>query len=248
MFACSLTNPLGRQLASLGQSKSRKLIADLDFNMPFSPRKEDETPPSTAIVKGLITASPRTVHRMSAIILASLTGRGHKPVAFPTLITHFDRSALGQLDDGEANSNETVLPNALIRASRAHILKAFLSSPLCYTHGGAKYGTLKSLSHWCAARAKSVRLHFAKTGTHVAQDADATVDVWVSGGIQFSSGKAYSYVVLVGTGNSNRPFARSLHAAQIAAPIANVLLKDLSQISGKKKTLELSLNRKDKAP
>ena len=45
-----------------------------------------------------------------------------------------------------------------------------------------------------------MRLHFAKTGTQVTADRDATVDTWIAGGLQFANGAAYSYVVLVGTG------------------------------------------------
>jgi hypothetical protein len=72
-----------------------------------------------------------------------------------------------------------------------------------------------------------VRLHFAKTGTMVTLDQDATVDAWVAGGLQFASGAAYSYVIVVGTGNSREPFGRKLHAAQVAAPLAEQLLKEL---------------------
>ena len=35
-------------------------------------------------------------------------------------------------------------------------------------------------------------------------------------------------VVLVGTGSPSEPWATSLHAAQVAAPLLNVLLEDLS--------------------
>ncbi|MET0431982.1 MAG: glycosyl transferase family 51, partial [Hyphomicrobium sp.] len=55
-----------------------------------------------------------------------------------------------------------------------------------------------------------------------------TVDAWASGGLQFANGAAYSYVVLVGTGNASQPWARDLHAAQIAAPLLDVLLQDLA--------------------
>ena len=48
-------------------------------------------------------------------------------------------------------------------------------------------------------------------------------------GIQFNNGKAYSYVVLVGTGNPDRPFGQRLHASDIAAPLARILLRDLKR-------------------
>ncbi len=73
-----------------------------------------------------------------------------------------------------------------------------------------------------------MRLHFAKTGTSVSLDPNATVDAWASGGLQFANGAAYSYVVLVGTGTASKPWARDLHSAQIAAPLLDVLLRDLA--------------------
>ena len=120
------------------------------------------------------------------------------------------------------------MPSLLIRRGAAPLLKTLLEAPLCYQTGGASYGTLKSLSQWCAARRPDLRLHFAKTGTQVASDPNATVDAWISGGLQFTNGAAYSYVVVVGTGSSSQPWATSLHAAQVAAPLLDELLKDLS--------------------
>ena len=107
-------------------------------------------------------------------------------------------------------------------------MKTLLQGPLCYQTGGTSHGTLKSLSHWCAARRPDLRLHFAKTGTQVASDPNATVDAWISGGLQFSNGAAYSYVVVVGTGSTSQPWATGLHAAQIAAPLLEHLLADLA--------------------
>ena len=83
------------------------------------------------------------------------------------------------------------------------------------------------MSHWCAARRPGLRLHFAKTGTQVTHDPNQTVDTWITGGIQFANGAAYSYVMLVGTGNPNEPWANQLHAAQVA-PLLETLLEDLS--------------------
>jgi hypothetical protein len=69
----------------------------------------------------------------------------------------------------------------------------------------------------------------------VTEDVDATVDAWVAGGLQFSNGAAYSYVVVVGTGSSSAPWARGLHAAQVAVPLVEALLKDLeAEATGKR--------------
>jgi hypothetical protein len=95
---------------------------------------------------------------------------------------------------------------------------------------------LKDLSAWCAARRPGLNLHFAKTGTQVTEDSDATVDAWVAGGLQFASGAAYSYVVVVGTGSAREPWARNLHAAQVAVPLVDALLADLeADATGKKR-------------
>ena len=106
-------------------------------------------------------------------------------------------------------------------------MRTLLQAPLCYAPGGRPTGTLKSLHAWCAARRAGLRLHFAKTGTQVTEDPDATVDAWIAGGLQFANGAAYSYVVVVGTGAASEPWARKLHAAQVAAPLLEALLEDL---------------------
>lgn len=226
-FACSLSNPLERRLARIGQRTSKRLIHTFGFTLPPAPDPILATPASTAIVRGLMSGSPRTVHRMAGVVLAAVTGRRSQKVPLPSLVRRFDRTISGSLDDGTNQTVDVLVPSKIIRASAQGRLKAFLSAPLCYQRKGRRYGTLKTLSHWCATRRNDVRVHFAKTGTQVTLDADATVDVWVAGGIQFSNGKSYSYVVLVGTGNTSQPWAREVHAAQIAAPLAEVLLKDL---------------------
>ena len=69
------------------------------------------------------------------------------------------------------------------------------------------------------------------------EDVDATVDAWIAGGLQFSNGAAYSYVVVVGTGSAREPWARNLHAAQVAVPLLDALLTDLeAEVTGRKPT------------
>lgn len=221
VFACSLSRPLEIKMAKLGQLTSRRLIQKFGFREPAALSADTATPPSTAIVNGFIAGSPQTVHHMAATILSALTGQGHRPLARPTLV----RKLNNQLDE----SNETITPNQVISHNSHATLRALLSAPLCYAHKKRRHGTLKSLSHWCAQNNENVKLHIAKTGTQVTSDKNATVDSWAAGGIQFTSGRSYSYVVLVGTGNGYRPWSRNLHAAQIAAPMIDLLLKDLAQ-------------------
>lgn len=227
-FACSLNDPLINRTALIGQPRVRKLIDGFGFAMP--PASEiGGTPPSTAAVMGQIAGAPRRVHHMSAAILATLIGRGDKPVKMPSLIRAYDYTFKGDAGAGVAQRQQAPLvPNTLIKRSGAALLKTLLQAPLCYEAGGVQHGTLKSLGQWCATRRGDLRLHFAKTGTQVANDPNATVDNWVSGGLQFANGAAYSYVVVVGTGSASQPWATGLHAAQVAAPLVDTLLKDLA--------------------
>jgi hypothetical protein len=228
-FACSLNAPLINRGAELGQAPIKRLIDGFGFAMPPA-AESGGTPPSTAVVLGQIAGAPRRVQFMSSVILASLIGRGTKPIRPPTLIKAYDYTQKGQDGGGiAAEARPAIIPKSLIRPSAVGLIKTLLEAPLCYQSGGKSYGTLKSVGKWCAHRRGDLRLHFAKTGTSVSLDPNATVDTWASGGLQFTNGAAYSYVVLVGTGTASRPWARDLHAAQIAAPLLNVLLQDLAE-------------------
>ncbi|MEL6287406.1 MAG: transglycosylase domain-containing protein [Pseudomonadota bacterium] len=229
VFACSLSAPLETRLARVGQRPIRRLIDGFGFNMPPAPDPSLATPPSTAAARGFVTGSPQRVHQMAGAILAAVTGGASSPLAPPTLIDRLEEAA-APLDEtaGDALTPEGIVPNRLVRPGARRRLREFLSAPLCYQFRGKRIGTLKSLGKWCAKRRRDIRVHFAKTGTQVTEDRDATVDTWVAGGVQFANGRSYSYVVVVGTGNNSEPWARRLHAAQLAAPLADVLLADLA--------------------
>ena len=224
-FACSLNTPLLNRTALAGQSRVKALIDGFGFNMPRPDAEGHGTPPSTAVVLGQISGSPRRVHHMSAVVLAAMIGRGSTPVREPSLVAKYDFTAKNAA--AIVGNAPRIVPNRLIKRSAVPLLKTLLQAPLCYQAGGVPAGTLKSLSQWCAARRGDLRLHFAKTGTQVTADPNATVDVWITGGLQFTNGAAYSYVVLVGTGSAFEPWGTSIHAAQIA-PLLDVLLGDLA--------------------
>lgn len=223
-FACSLNRPIEWRAAALGQARIKSLIDGFGFNMPPAASDADATPASTAAVRGLISGSPRRVHHMASVVLAGLIGEGHRPVRAPSLIKVLER---GDPEESAESGTAAIVPNKLMRPHGHAFVKAMLQAPLCYRQQGAAHGTLKSLSHWCAAERAGLKLHFAKTGTDTNDDPNQTVDVWAAGGLQFTNGQAYSYVVVVGTGSTKEPFGRSLHAAQVAAPLLEVLLKDL---------------------
>lgn len=226
-FACSLNKPIEWRLALLGQQPVRRLIDGFGLTMPRASGKEDATPPTTAVVRGLVTASPRRVHQMAGAVLASLTGHGNQPVRLPTLVKDYDRSMLDDTPTGD-RAHTDIVPANFIKPSGHALLQTLLSAPLCYAVGRKPVGTLNSLADWCAGRKHGVKLHFAKTGTHVTEDPDATVDGWIAGGIQFNNGKAYSYVAVVGTASTRKPWARKLHASQVTAPLVEILLADLA--------------------
>ncbi|MDZ4842113.1 MAG: transglycosylase domain-containing protein [Hyphomicrobium aestuarii] len=230
-FACSLNAPLLSRASALGQGRMRHLIDRFGFQMPPRDGAGGGTPPSTAVVLGQIAGSPRRVHQMSAVVLSSLIGHGGKPVRQPSLIKAFDYTARPDAHPGGTAAaltpaGDIIIPNAIIKPQARGLLKSLLQAPLCHTSGGQPAGTLKSISHWCAARRPGVRLHFAKTGTKPTLDASQTVDTWITGGVQFANGAAYSYVVLAGTGSGNEPWATNINAAQVT-PLVDLLLADL---------------------
>ena len=161
-------------------------------------------------------------------MLGALIGQGGKPVAPPTLVKAYDYTNPADAGRGTQRVAGAIVPDTLIRRGAHGLLKTLLEAPLCYSANGAQHGTLKSLGQWCAARRPDLRLHFAKTGTQVTLDPNATVDTLITGGLQFQNGAAYSYIVLVGTGSPSMPWARSVHAAQAASPLLDVLLTDLA--------------------
>jgi len=226
-FACSLNAPLLWRTARVGQRRVAKLIDALGFTMPPPNAAGEGTPPSTAVVLGLVAAAPRRVHRLAGVTLASLIGRGAQPVRLPTLVKAYDYTSPQSAHAAVYEGTGKIVPDTIIKRGARPLLRALLQAPLCYAPGGRPTGTLRSLHKWCATRRRGLRLHFAKTGTQVTEDPNATVDAWIAGGLQFTSGAAYSYVVVVGTGSAREPWARKLHASQVAAPLLETLLKEL---------------------
>jgi penicillin-binding protein 1A len=226
-FACSLNDPLLIRTARVGQSRIAKLIDTFGFNMPPPNAAGEGTPPSTAVVLGQVAASPRRVHRLAGVVLASLIGRGGTPVRQPSLVKAYDFTSPESAGRAANADVPAIRPDDVIGRGARPLLRTLLQAPLCYEAAGRPTGTLKSLSKWCAARRAGLRLHFAKTGTQVTADPDATVDAWIAGGLQFTNGAAYSYVVVVGTGTGAEPWARNLHAAQLAGPLLETLLEEL---------------------
>ena len=226
-FACSLNNPVEWRAARAGQDRTAKLVDAFGFNMPPALDPASATPPSTAVVRGLVSGSPRRVHQMSAAILAALSGRGDEPVDPPTLVAKYNFTSPDHRKSFEERERLRIVPNKIIKREGRALLRELLQAPLCYRANRMAHGTLKDLQDWCAPRRKGLSLHVAKTGTAVTGDVHATIDGWVTGGLKFDNGAAYSYVVVVGTGSAAQPFANRLHSSQLAVPLVRALLEDL---------------------
>jgi hypothetical protein len=113
------------------------------------------------------------------------------------------------------------------------MLKALLQAPLCYTSAGVQHGTLKALSGWCPDKRADLKLHFAKTGTLVGADIQATVDTWIAGDLQRQR-RGLLLRRARGDGHS-RPVVGAIVACRAArGAIAGALLADLKDHAAKR--------------
>jgi len=220
-FACSLNTPLEWRLGQIKPHELRRIAEGFKLTLP-----DPSTPLAKALVVGHVAASPRTVHRMAGMVLNALS-RPETALPQPSLVRRFDDSETKPAPETQMIPKDSAAPNRLIEDSGKPFLEGILAAPICYRHG-----TLRRVSDWCAAKRPDLRLHFAKTGTRGtgARDPSAydTVDLWVAGGIQFTNGPAYSYVILIGTGSPGEPWARDLFAGAASEQVLRVLLEDLA--------------------
>ena len=230
-FACSLNAPLEWRAAQLGQARMGRLIDRFGFNLPAASAAGEGTPPSTAAVRGLIGGSPRKRApdggRGAGVADRAGPSAGAAADAGQGLRLHKPRSrGGGRRQDAREHRAEPA-----DRATQAGRCSRRCCRRRCATATAGRAARHAQEPRRLVRRrsAPICRLHFAKTGTSVGIDINATVDTWITGGLQFSNGAAYSYVVLVGTGNPSQSWARSLHAAQVGVPLLEVLLGDLKE-------------------
>ncbi len=196
---------------------------------------------TTAAVCGYLGGNPRTVHRLAGLLLAALSDQQSHPVPLPSLIKDVKLTpgaAVLALSAAQGAKPAPLSPSTLpIRRDGLRYLQSVLSGPLCERAGRGRHfmGTLARLGSpglnaqgWCAERRRDVRLHFGKTGSY--ETSGGTIDLWTVGGIQFATGEAYSYVVLMGTGSVTEPWASGLGAGYVTAPLVNALLEDLATL------------------
>ena len=65
-------------------------------------------------MRGLIAGSPRRVHQMAGVVLASLTEQGHRPVRPPTLVKAYDFTSREAAGGAGAAASDSIVPNRLI--------------------------------------------------------------------------------------------------------------------------------------
>ncbi|MGI9381957.1 MAG: transglycosylase domain-containing protein [Methyloligellaceae bacterium] len=226
-FACSLNTPIEWRMRRLPARDLRQLADGLSLV-----RQARGAPLAKSLVVGQVAASPRTVHQMAGLVLGAVSRRGQEPVPAPSLVARIEGPSAGGAAASRAQPTG-IRPETLIKPEGRSVLRTLLSAPICYRHG-----TLRRISDWCAAKRADVRLHFAKTGTRgtgaLDPKADDTVDLWVAGGIEFENGAAFSYVVLIGTGNPSTPWGRDLYAGAVAEPLLRRLLEDLAKLAAQK--------------
>ena len=220
VFACSLGRPLTARLTRLPDARLAGLVRALGM----STRNLGDTPIETAIANGLVAASPRTVHQLQRAVLERLDPKGTETIAPPTLVRRLDLHRPASARD--ARKPAPLVKAATVKAPAALFFREVMTEPIC--HPG---GTLRGLAgKWCSRTSGSIALHIAKTGTRsfkLAGSQPDTMDLWISGQIHFTSGRKYTYVVYVGTGDPRKLMGRFSAGAQ-AGPLLRVLLENLA--------------------
>lgn len=227
-FSRSLNSAITRYLAgSVDGSRIISFMERLDLNLPDNSRGN---PPAINVTLGHYAGTPSNVQRLMEVALAYSSGKFNAVIMQPTLIDsyqRFDHKSDRLVGTIAGWPNRTAPMASFMRpgnAAGAAFVQAVLGAPLC----DAKQGTLRRLYRWCARVNPAVRLHIAKTGTKGtgAQLGLNEYDWWIAGAIMFSDKRQYTYVVTLGTGASNTPFARDIGAGRLA-PVIDVLLRDL---------------------
>lgn len=221
VFACSLSRPLIDRLTRFRDDALFALVGHLGAGTG----NLGTTPIETAIANGLVSASPRTLHQIQSAVMQAVLGRAPSTVTPPSLI---GRAELYGGDKAEpARAAVPVIGPDAIGPSAGRFLETVLDAPLCHPNG-----TLRSLrAEWCAGSNASIARHLAKTGTRsfrLPAGRPDTMDLWISGQIHFTSGRQYTYVVYMGTGDARKLMGR-FAAGRQAGPLLRVLLEDLAQ-------------------
>ncbi|MDP3738403.1 MAG: transglycosylase domain-containing protein [Hyphomonadaceae bacterium] len=226
-FAKSDNVAIEKALSSIGTGRLRQIMAALDIRAP-----DGETPLPVAVSRGFVRASPREAHRMMSLALAMARNKFDEPVYLPTMIERYDQFDTATMKASTRSSpddlDSPIVPAALFSGeggpsneAMSRFVRETLSAPIC------KGGTLKSLSKWCPGQPRGVQLHIAKSGTR-ANASGETVDIWIAGGVVLRDGRAFTYVVLAGTGQPSLPFHSGTLNASSAAGLVDALLNDLA--------------------
>jgi membrane peptidoglycan carboxypeptidase len=216
-------------IRALGEGTTIEQVVTLMDALGFYlPAQNRGTPVATNLALGRFAGRPRAVHWLAAAALSAAQGRTDA-VTQPYFVERYrliEPTAQGNYTFRQETPARTSLEvHEGISAGGAKFLRAVLSQPVC----DAEHGTLRRLTAWCAAGRKDVTLHIAKTGSVSSGPAGGSYDesdLWIAGGIEFSDGRSYSYVISLGAGSPRAAFAKELGGG-ILSPLADILLQDL---------------------
>ena len=229
-FACSLNDPLLNRTAQAGQAAHEASDRSLRLHHAAAQRRRR----GHAAVDRRRARPDRAAARAACITCRRPCWRpcsARTPVRAPT-------PSLIKAYDFTAPTRPAAVLGAAAQASFHRASSSALPCRCCARccrprsatrpHGAPRWHTEESHQNGVPPAAAAYACTSPRPARRSREDPNATVDVWVTGGLQFANGAAYSYVVLVGTGSPREPWATSLHAAQVAAPLVDALLTDLA--------------------
>ena len=175
-----------------------------------------------ALPLGTVTAAPRTVQRMMHGVLLGATGQPLTAQA-PRMLGKVwvlgtdGRTTVESPISSLAPSNP--VQHYLTDDHARRYVRETLSAPLKARFGG----TLSDLEDWVAGKKSGVAIHLAKTGTTTV--GGAIRDKWAVGGLLWRE-RAYSYLVLVGTGDPRQPLGHNVSSNAVLAPLIRIVLEE----------------------
>ncbi len=216
VFARSLNLPLINRLNKASETELEQLIKR------FGLTRTDNTPLSTALTLGYVTASPHTLHGIMHGIVTGIATGGHPKTLQPTLVREVQiisengvqKRKMPPMNNPDISGIAHYLADYKSRSFVKTVLSGVLKSP----------GTLRALSDWTPKKKRNVKWHIAKTGTSTSEKS-LILDKYIVGGLVWR-GKPYSYFVLVGTSEPSKPLGKRISGNHLSK-LVRVMLKSL---------------------
>lgn len=200
------------RLNQLPEEKLRALMGG------FGLRPYKGTHPATALALGMVGAAPMTVQRMMATVAAALQGSGGA-ASQPGLI---DAVRLTEEAPLLALPRRAPLESDILKTLQTPKARHFVAEVLGETLHAESAGTLARLASWQAGKHPGVTMHLAKTGTSSALVPKTTRDTWITGALTYRA-RTYTYVLLIGSPDPNRPLGTTISAGMFAPIISDLL-------------------------